>query len=330
MRLAELIGVADFRLVEVELPRPRPGEVLVEVTACGVCASELEVWAGRAASAFPRRLGHEVSGIVAQVGEEATFEVGDRVGVWTPGAGYAEYVAAPATSCRPIGTVDPELGLLEPIACAVNAVEVADVRLGDDVAIVGAGFMGTLIQQLVHLRGARQVIVVDRRTDALRLATELGATRTVDGTRQSVPEAIADATGGRGVDITFEVTGVQAGLDVVGAVTRMSGKVVLVGFHQGEPRRIPLGQWNWMAFDLRNAHFREAATIMRGLDVGSRLLAAGKLELGRLVTHRFELGAISAAFQTAVDKPPGFVKAVVTMGAGAEPGDRRTRDAAVA
>ena len=68
----------------------------------------------------------------------------------------------------------------------------------------------------------------------------------------------------------------QGGLDLVGDVTRMSGKVVLVGFHQGRARTVPLGHWNWMAYDLSNAHFREVATIMRGMDVGARLLAAGR------------------------------------------------------
>ena len=67
-------------------------------------------------------------------------------------------------------------GLAEPLACAANAVEPADVRLGDDVVIIGAGFMGNLVHQLVQLRGARQVIVADRRPDVLALAAALGAT----------------------------------------------------------------------------------------------------------------------------------------------------------
>ncbi|MGI3780426.1 MAG: hypothetical protein ACRYG2_06570, partial [Janthinobacterium lividum] len=68
-----------------------------------------------------------------------------------------------------------------------------------------------------------------------------------------------------------------------------------------------------MAYDLRNAHFRDPATIMRGMDVAGRLLAAGRLDLASLVTHRFALEDIEEAFATAVAKPEGFVKAVVTM-----------------
>jgi 2-desacetyl-2-hydroxyethyl bacteriochlorophyllide A dehydrogenase len=314
VRLAELAGTEDYRVVQVDRPQPAAGEVLVEVFACGVCASELDAWTGRVPTEFPKRPGHEVSGTVAELGPGATgFAVGDPVAVWTTDSGYAEYVTAPAAYCRPLGDVPPALGLLEPIACAANAVELADVRLADDVVIIGAGFMGALVQQLVQLRGVRTVTVVDRRPDVLALAATLGATRTVNATAEAAPDVVAAVTDGRGADVTFEVTGVQGGLDLVDEVTRMSGKVVLVGFHQGEARAVPLGWWNWMAYDLRNAHFREVATIMRGMDIGARLLTAGRLDLSPLVTHRFDLTDINQAFRAAVTKPEGFVKAIVTM-----------------
>ena len=68
MRLAELVGVEDYRIVEVDRPRPGAGELLVEVAACGVCASELDAWTGRVPADFPVRNGHEVSGVVAELG----------------------------------------------------------------------------------------------------------------------------------------------------------------------------------------------------------------------------------------------------------------------
>jgi threonine dehydrogenase-like Zn-dependent dehydrogenase len=199
----------------------------------------------------------------------------------------------------------------------VNAVEEAGVRLGDDVVLIGAGFMGNLVQLLVQLRGVRRLTVADIRPDALERAAALGsnksgaikmgATEVVDVRTGSLPEVV----GAPGADITFECTGTQAALDVLGEVTRMSGKLVLVGFHQGEPRRVPLAHWNWMAFDIVNGHYRDPAVIMRGLDVGMRLLAAGAISLEPLVTHRFPLEQIGAAFASARAKPPGFAKATV-------------------
>ena len=315
MKIAVLTAPRTFEVVEEPEPTITADEVLVRVSACGVCASELDMWEGRGSSAFPLYPGHEVSGTVIDVGRDVvTPAVGESVAVWTTGRGFAGQVAVRAEHCRPSGDVPLEQALLEPVACAANAVELADVRLGDDVVIVGAGFMGHLVQQLVQLRGPRQVIVADTRADALERATSLGAGRVVDVRAESLPEVVRELTEGQGADITFEVTGVQAALDVLDQTTRMSGKVVLVGFHQGEPRRIPLGNWNWMAYDIVNAHFREPSTILRGMTVGMRLLTAGRLSLDGLVTHRFDLEAVNEAFRTAVEKPDGFVKATVTTG----------------
>jgi threonine dehydrogenase-like Zn-dependent dehydrogenase len=238
---------------------------------------------------------------------------GDVVAVWATGRGFAEYVAVKAEYCRPAAGIPVDEALAEPVACAANAVELADVRLGDDVVIIGAGFMGNLVQELVALRGVRHLVVADTRADALERAAKLGATRTVDVTQESLQEVVAELTGGVGADITFEVTGAQAPLAVVGDVTRMSGKIAIVGYHQGEPRQIPLAHWNWMAFSIVNAHFRDVGTIMRGMSVGMRLLTAGRISLDGLVTHRFGLDDINDAFATAVDKPEGFVKATVTF-----------------
>jgi threonine dehydrogenase-like Zn-dependent dehydrogenase len=203
--------------------------------------------------------------------------------------------------------------LAEPLACVVNAVELADLRLGDDVVVVGAGFMGHLVQQVAALRGVRRLIVADTRQDALDRALQLGATHTVHVGPEDLGTAVAELTDGALADVCIECTGTQAALDAIGSVTRMSGKVVLVGFHQGPPRAIPLGFWNWMAYDLRNAHFREMSTILHGMDVGMRLLRAGAVDVARHVTHRFELADIAEAFDTAVDKPDGFVKATVVV-----------------
>lgn len=314
MKLAVVTAPATFRIVDVPVPSPAADEVLVKVAACGVCTSELDIWQGSASGSFPWHPGHEVSGTVADVGAAVDgIAVGDPVAVWATGRGFAEYVAVKAEFCRPATNVPLELALAEPLACSVNAVELAEVRFADDVVIIGAGYMDNLVQQLVALRGARRVIVADTRPDALERAQALGATRVVDVRSESLGDVVAELTDGRGADITFEVTGSQNAIEVLGQVTRMSGKVVIVGYHQGESRHIPLGEWNWMAFQIVNAHFRDVQTIMRGMTIGMKLLLSGQLAMEPLVTHRFTLDDVGLAFRTAHEKPVGFAKAVVTM-----------------
>jgi threonine dehydrogenase-like Zn-dependent dehydrogenase len=314
VRIAVLRGPQGFEVEEVELPAIGPDEVLVRVVASGVCASELEPWLLGPPAGQVRHLGHEVSGVVERTGADVVgLSAGDRVGVWVTERGFADHVAVRAEYCFPAGDGPLDEALAEPIACAANAVELADVRLGDDVLLVGAGFMGNLVQKLVAMRGVRQLIVADARTDALARAARFGATRVVDVTRESLPEVVSSLTGGRGVDISFECTGTQGALVTCGETTRMSGKVAIVGYHQGAPREVPLAFWNWMAFTIVNAHFREVSTIMRGMSVGMRLHSAGVLSMDGLVTHRFPLERINDAFATMRDKPEGFAKAVVTF-----------------
>jgi L-iditol 2-dehydrogenase len=312
LRIAVLNRPGHFDLVEEPEPAIGPGDVLLRVAACGICASELEFFQGRSAVALPWYPGHEVSGVVEKTGESLQdFAPGDPVTAWVTARGFAERVAVPAAHCFPAGDVPLELALGEPLACAVNAVDVAAPALGDDLVIVGAGFMGHLIHKLVMLRGPRRVIVADSRDDALERAQQFGASATVNVTRESLPEAVGQLTGGKGADMTFEVTGAAAALGNLHEITRMSGTLVIAGYHQGEPRQVPLGIWNWMAYRMVNAHFREPATILSGMRMGMRLLTSGRMSLTGLVTHIVPLERIDEGFQAAIAKPAGFVKATV-------------------
>jgi 2-desacetyl-2-hydroxyethyl bacteriochlorophyllide A dehydrogenase len=314
MKIAALRGLREFEVLEVSIPEIAPDEVLLRVAACGVCTSELDQWEGKANINYPHYPGHEVSGIVEKVGSKVqSFQPGDKLGAWVTSRGFAEYAAVKAEYCFPAGDIPLDLALAEPLACAVNAVELANPSLGDDVVIIGAGFMGNLVQKLVQLKGPRYLIVADTRPDALKRAHIMGATHVVDVRTSSLPTIVKELTDGLGADVGFEVTGAQTPLTLLGDVTRMSGKVVIVGYHQGGMRELPLAYWNWMAFQIINAHFREIPTIMRGMRIGMRLLTSGRLSLDDLVTHRFQLSEINQAFQTALEKPEGFVKSTIVM-----------------
>ena len=313
MKIAVLEEGGRFELRDEPLPELRPGEVRLRVAACGVCASELDMFIGLEGHvAYPWYPGHEVSGVVEAVGSEVVHVArGDPVAAWVTSRGFAEQVVVDEGQCFLVGNVPLELALGEPLACAVNAVELTGVSLGDDVVIIGAGFMGHLVHKLVELRGPQRIIVADKRADALKRAEALGATRVVDISRESLADVVAAETGGVGADVTFEITGVQAALEAIADVTRMSGTVAIVGYHQGPPRYVPLGVWNWMAYRIVNAHFRDLQTILGGMRTAIRLLDSGRITLDDLVTHRFSLEEIDDAFRTALERPDGFVKATV-------------------
>lgn len=312
MRAAVMTDPFRIELVDRDVPALGPRDVRVRVQQCGICTSEIDLWTGKAPDRLPAAIGHEVAGVVEEVGDEVVaVKLGDRVAAWVEGGGFAEQVVAQDRYCVPVAADVAYAAVAEPLACVVNAVELAAPALADDVVIVGAGYMGNLIQLVTALKGPRSITVADIRPDALERAAAMGATRVVDTREESLADVVAEVTDGRGADLSYEVTGSNPGLDLAGSVTRMSGKVCIVGYHQGGVREIPLGQWNWMAYNIVNAHFRSIDTIMGGMRAGMRLVNAGVLDVSPLVTGVYELGDIAVAFETAVAKPEGFIKAVV-------------------
>jgi threonine dehydrogenase-like Zn-dependent dehydrogenase len=253
--------------------------------------------------------------VVVAVGEGvAGFAPGDHVSVWSEGKAYAEFFSTPAgyaAKLRP--DTQLELALGEPIACATNGVRKSDPQLNDSVCIVGCGFMGLIMLQVFRARGVGLVIAVDTRKSIRELALRLGADHVFDPAATDVVSAVKELTGGAGVDIGVEAAGNQAVLDLAGNLVRMEGKLEVFGFHQGGPRLVPWGFWNWMAFTIVNGHVRSAQTYVDGMKTGLRLLEAGKLVMEPLVTHRFTLDEIGKAFDTAAAKHEGFVKGVIAF-----------------
>jgi L-iditol 2-dehydrogenase len=313
VRVAVLREPGRFELADEPVPTPGREEVRLRVAVCGVCASELDMWRGaRGHASLPWYPGHEVSGMVEEVGPDVSWpSVGEPVAAWLTTRGYSDQVVLRAEHCVAIDGTPVELSLAEPLACAINAIELANLRVGDDVLVIGAGYMGLLLLQLVAPQAPRHVIVADLRDEALQRARSLGATHVVNVAESSLVDAVAALTDGNGVDVAIEATGSQAALSALSDVTRMSGTLVIAGYHQGEPRQVDLATWNWKAFRIANAHFRDIGVIMHGMRRAGRLLASKRIVMEPLVTHRFPLDRIDDAFRTAVEKPPGFVKAVV-------------------
>jgi L-iditol 2-dehydrogenase len=311
-----LTAPKTLELLQRDLPALGPTEVLIDVTRCGVCASDVDRWLGKSDQAMPVWLGHEPAGIVAEVGRDVTqVAPGDRVACWVENGGFADRLVTDERFCLKHDETCPTPEMTEPLACVVNSVELAAPALGDDVVIVGAGFMGLLLLLVMHARGPRTITVADVRPGALRRAAELGATHTVNTATEDLAERVGEITDGRGADLTFEVSGLNVGLNLAAAATRMSGKLCIVGYHQGGTREIPLGDWNWMAYTILNAHFRDTGTILSGMRAALRLMSAGVVDVRPLISHVMPLEHIAAAFEIAAAKPDDFVKAAIVPAA---------------
>lgn len=316
MKSAVLYGPHDWRIEEHPTPEIKENEVLLKIKACGVCHSELHQWDKKIDGIkYPRFIGHEVAGEIIGIGSIVkNFNIGDRVAAWTDGRGYADEIAVNQTMVFIIeDKISYAEAMAEPIACTTNGVIRTNVQMDDTIALVGTGFMGLILLQELKLRGASKIIAIDLRDEMLNLANQLGADITINPVEEDVVKKVQDLTGGKGVDISFEVGGVQSTLDLAPKICRMEGKLVIFGYHPGERKINDLGYWNWMAFNIINAHFRDINTILNGARIGMNLLNSGKIQMKKLITHEFELRDIEAAFNAALTKPIGFIKSVIVM-----------------
>jgi 2-desacetyl-2-hydroxyethyl bacteriochlorophyllide A dehydrogenase len=298
------------------MPEPGPGQVLIKLSGSGVCASDLQVWEGRPWFTYPLspgRPGHEGWGKVAKAGPGVeNFESEDLVATLATTA-YAEYTLADADEVVHLpdqlrGTAFPA----EPLACAMNAYARCDISAGQSVAIVGAGFQGLLLTQLTRNAGAHPV-VLSRRQTALEFASDFGAEKTIilDDHARVIKQGM-DFSGGGGYDRVIEATGQQWPLDVAGELTRIRGKLIIVGYHQ-DPRQVNLQLWNWRGLDVINAHEREPKLYVEGLRHAVAAVISGRLRVHPLITHRFELEDLDEALTAALRRPEGFIKAVVII-----------------
>jgi threonine dehydrogenase-like Zn-dependent dehydrogenase len=316
MLAAILEKPGHFSIRERDIPSVTENEILVKVKTCGICTSELDMWEGKAKGLeFPRFIGHEPAGIVESVGKNVTqVRPGDRVALFADGKGYAEYIAVPESYAYALqNSTQFEHALGEPIACSVNGVRKVKPELNDSVCIVGCGFMGLIMLQVFKNAGTGYRIAVDTRDSILVLAKKLGATHIFNPIRDDVRKEIMDITNGKGVDIGVEAVGNQIALDLTTNLVRMEGKLEVFGFHQGEPRAVNWGYWNWMAFQIVNGHTRSPHIYVEGMRLGLALLEAGKLDMASLVTHTFTLNEINTGFSQASKKGNDFVKGVIVF-----------------
>ena len=315
MRAAVLQAPGTVALAEVAVPEPGAGEVRLRVEGCGVCASNLEPWEGLEWMTYPGEaggLGHEGWGTIDAVGPDVTgWAIGDRVAALSYRS-FAEHdIAAADALVRLPAALHGRPFPGEPLGCAMNIFRRADVAAGQTVAIVGIGFLGAVLTRLASEAGAR-VIAISRRQSSLDLAREFGAAETIAmDDHWAIVSRVNALTGEQGCERVIECVGKQWPLDLAGELVRFGGKLVVAGYHQDGPRQVNMQMWNWKGIDVVNAHERDPAVCLRGLQEAVDAVASGRIDADRLYTHRYPLERLGEALDATRDKPDGFVKALV-------------------
>jgi succinate semialdehyde reductase (NADPH) len=339
----------SLRIEQIPVPEPRTGEILVRVSACGVCHTDLHIMKAEVAFPLPAVLGHEISGIVAALGPGVSGPaIGARVasafimpcghcppcgagrddlcdnffamnrlrGTLYDGttrlrradgtpismysmAGLAEYAVVPATDVFPL---PDDLPLLESavLGCAMftayGAVRhAADLRGGESVGVVAVGGVGLGLIQVARAFGASQIVAIDVRRDRLDVARQLGATDTIDASASDVTKQVREITGGRGVDVAFEVLGRPDTFTQAFEIIRDGGRMVAIGIAAGRTAA-PVEITRLVRRGLRITGSFGARTRADMPEV-IRLAARGVFRPERMVTRRFPLVESDEAYQ---------------------------------
>lgn len=342
MKALQFHGPNDMRLVDVPVPEPAPGEVLVQVSAAGICHTDLAVLRhSREAfssgdARFPLVPGHEWAGRVRAVGAGVTgLAPGDVVtgetgigcgscrtcqkgahnccphvvetGIVGRDGAMREYHLHPAAFVHRLGNIPPHEGaLVEPASVAVWACRRAQVRPGDRVAVCGGGSIGQLCLQAARAFGAELVMLTSRSQPKLDLALTLGASHVVNVDTEDLAARASDITQGDGFDVTLEAAGNAEALHDAVRITAPRGRVAVVGYAAEEPYGHSLARilgLELMVLGVRGSPGVWPETI--------RLVAEGKLRLGPLISHRFPLTEYQQAFELALRGGPDVLKVLL-------------------
>lgn len=316
IKAAIIAGPRQLRIEEVPRPAPGPGQVLIKLSGCGVCASNLPLWEGREWFKYPLEPGapgHEGWGKIEEVGDEIhNLKKGQLVAFVSSNA-YAEYDVASPNSVLPLPKPLENLPLaLEPLACVMNIFARSKIEAYETVAIVGAGFIGLNLCQLIAGK-AKRLIILSRRKNPSEI---FKGTRSTWIDLSDVPHAVDqvhELTNGRGCDCVIETGGYQTTLDTASDIVCERGRLVIAGYHQDGPRQVNMQVWNWKGLDVINAHDHEPRLYLEGMNAALRAIGAGQLDPWHLFTHKVMLDRIGDAFELMINRPDKFVKAWVQI-----------------
>jgi (R,R)-butanediol dehydrogenase/meso-butanediol dehydrogenase/diacetyl reductase len=322
MKAALWTGPERIEYARVPKPEVGPGQALIKVAYAGICGTDLMIYLGKHPRAkAPLIASHEFSGTIVEADGRA-FVPGTPVAV-NPllmcghcyacrngiphvcatlklvgidcDGGFAEYVAAPLHTVRPVAASLPlvQAALIEPLAVAVHALRASKLKVSDTTAVLGAGPIGIMTAQVARLAGAKRVFVSERSPRRLQIARDLGF-EVVDAGAQSIVDVVAEATAGEGLPVVFETAGVQPTIAEAIKMIRPGGELLQVGMPKTPP-----------TVDITAIQFKEIVVtpirVYREEDFNQAIAIAnmGTLDLVRPVTHVMPLQDLGQAMEIA-------------------------------
>ena len=327
MIAAQILSPLKTRVTELEEPKLKSNDVLIEIKRAGICGTDLHIWDGSYALAtYPVVPGHEFAGVVAAVGSEVkNFKLGDRVtadpnlpcntcefckrgqfnqcltlgavGVTRDG-GFATYVAVPESSVYVIGNMSfAQAALIEPLACVAWGLKQVQVQPGDKVLIFGAGPMGSLMMQAVKSAGAASVTMVDKEDWRLELAKSLGATQIINAAELK-PDTFKDFAE-HGFHVVADATGVPKVIEQTFSYVRPGGKVWIFGVANANATA------SFSPYDVfrRDLKIIGSFALNKTFPESIALLQSGAVKVDTLISHKLALEQFEEGLQIAARSP---------------------------
>jgi L-iditol 2-dehydrogenase len=329
MKAIVWMGGNQMEVQEVSIPALKADEVLIDVAYAGICGSDPHIMGGALAGIVdpPRILGHEFSGVVAQIGSEVkNVKVGDRV-VAHPNnpcgrcyfcrkamenfctnlqsvhrgphqGAFAEYVAVNMKQVYqlPENISLREAALVEPAAIAIHGIDRTQIKPGESVLITGGGIIGLLTLEVAKLAGAYPVILSEPEVMRREIGLSVGADIVIDPIRENLSERILQITQNRGVDACIDASGALKVIEQCIHLTRSGGRMVIISWPpKGATIPVSPCEIYQRELDIRGVFFSP-------FSFERTIAALPRLNLKPLITHEFSLNDYAQAFEAQKDR----------------------------
>lgn len=311
-----VIGERQTEIRQAVIDDPKYGEVQIAVKACGICAWDSYLFKGKdLLEPFPFRFGHEAVGIIVECGEGVDkFKVGDKVFCIDGVPELSEMINIDANRATKIPDYVDEKDfpyyVCEPVACVVSGINCIRIHPGDEVAIIGCGYMGLLNVQGFRHSLISKLVCFETDPKKLELAKKFGADECCLSNSEEGKEAIERWIAKGGFDIVVECSGSVPGFQMASDLVKNAGTISNFAWHRGE-RTINCTPWHLKGIELINTSDLRDPYFYAQAEKTIKLVNAGIIDQRELITHIMPYTDIQKMLETAEGHTDGYIKGVI-------------------